>query len=118
MYTRRQLRREAALCEAELEEIRQCRRPHYRLGFAYQLSFVRLLNCFANQQPFEVVEVFAIFTSVQLGVDCSLPGFYEKRQQRSISNASLPPWACALSARRGWPASYSTRRAGSSSPQT
>ncbi len=71
MYTRRQLRREAALTEADLEEIRKCRRPHNRLGFAYQLSFVRLLNRFPSQQPFEVVEELAIFTSVQLGVDCS-----------------------------------------------
>ncbi len=44
MHTRRQLRQEAALTEADLKEIRQCRRPHNRLGFAYQLSFVRLLN--------------------------------------------------------------------------
>ncbi len=72
MYTRRQLRREAALTEADLEEIRQCRRPHNRLGFAYQLSLVRLLNRFPYQQPFEVVEELAIFTSVQLAVDGSL----------------------------------------------
>lgn len=81
MYTRRQLRREATLTEADLEQMRQCRRPHNRVGFAYQLSFVRLLNRFPKQQPFEFVEELATFTSVQLGVDRSLLGVYEKRQQ-------------------------------------
>ncbi len=84
MYTRRQLRREAALTEADLEEIRQCRRPHNRLGFAYQLSFVRLLNRFPNQQPFEVVEELAIFTSVQLS-------------RRRAASRSLPYSGRALS---------------------
>jgi hypothetical protein len=37
-------------------EVGQCRRPQNRLGFAYQLAFVRLLNRSPKQQDFEVIE--------------------------------------------------------------
>jgi hypothetical protein len=41
-FSRGQMIREASLTEADLVEIAKCRRDHNRLGFAYQIGFVRL----------------------------------------------------------------------------
>ena len=38
-----------------MKEILQRRRDHNRLGFAYQMAFVRLVNRFPAQQPLEVL---------------------------------------------------------------
>jgi hypothetical protein len=32
-------------------QLGKCRRPHNRLGFAYQVAFVRLFDRFPQQQP-------------------------------------------------------------------
>ena len=80
MCSRRQLKRGAALSECDLAEVRKCRRPQNRLGFAYQLAFVRLLNRFPQQQPFEIVDDLVSFTAVQLGVGAGLIEFYRRRQ--------------------------------------
>jgi hypothetical protein len=81
MYSRRQLKREAALNERDLVEVGKCRRAQNRLGFAYQLAFVRLLNCFPKQEEFEVLDDLVNFTAVQLGVDAGLIDFYRRRRQ-------------------------------------
>ncbi len=39
---------------ADIARIGQCRGEHNRLGFAYQLIFVQLLNRFPAQEPFEI----------------------------------------------------------------
>ena len=36
--------REATLTGADLAEVAKCRRDHNRLGFAYQVGFVRLFS--------------------------------------------------------------------------
>ena len=41
--------REATLTQADLAQIAQCRRDYNRLGFAYQVGFVRLFNRFPAQ---------------------------------------------------------------------
>ena len=56
MFARQQLKREGRLTADDLAQIGKCRRPQNRLGFAYQLAFVRLLNRFPKQQPFEVID--------------------------------------------------------------
>jgi TnpA family transposase/predicted transcriptional regulator len=81
MYSPRQLKREASLTPTDLVEAGKCRRPQNRLGFAYQLGFVRLLNHFPRQQAFEIVEDLVNFTAVQVGVDAALIDLYRKRQQ-------------------------------------
>jgi hypothetical protein len=45
-YSRQELIENAALNEKDIQQIKQCRRFHNRLGFGYQLSFVRLENRF------------------------------------------------------------------------
>jgi len=44
MFSRQQLKRAAALHGEDLKQIAKCRRSHNRLGFAYQVAFVRLFN--------------------------------------------------------------------------
>ena len=80
MFSRQQLKRAANLTEEDLKQISNCRRPYNRLGFAYQVAFVRLLNRFTRQQPFEIVEELASFNAAQLGFDVRLLELYRKRQ--------------------------------------
>jgi len=81
MFSRQQLKRAANLTEDDLRQIRKCRRSHNRLGFAYQVAFVRLFNRFPKQQPFEVLDELVSFNAAQLGVDAGLIGLYRERQQ-------------------------------------
>jgi hypothetical protein len=37
--------------------------PHNRLGFAYQVGFVRLFGRFPQQQPFELFEELVCFSA-------------------------------------------------------
>ena len=48
MFPREQLKRAATLTEEAFVQLGKCRRPHNRLGFAYQVTFVRLLNRFRS----------------------------------------------------------------------
>ncbi|NOK57432.1 MAG: hypothetical protein GFH27_549309n167 [Chloroflexi bacterium AL-W] len=48
-YSHDQLVRLAYLTHADITGINQRRHPHNRLGFAYQLAFVRLFNRFPSQ---------------------------------------------------------------------
>ena len=65
----------------EMNEINQCRRDHNRLGYGYQLSFVKITNRFPVQQPLEISEDILNYVSVQLSVSVGLIDFYKKRQQ-------------------------------------
>jgi len=61
--------REASLTEADLGEVGKCRRDHNRLGFAYQVGFVRLFRRFPAQQPLNVCDEFLSFVALQLGIE-------------------------------------------------
>ena len=45
-FSRDQLKRAATLTKLDLVQLGKCRRPHNRLGFAYQVAFVRLFDRF------------------------------------------------------------------------
>jgi len=72
MFSRQQLKRAAALTEEDLVQIGKCRRTHNRLGFAYQVGFIRLFNRLPRQQPFEVVDELVSLSAAQLGFDARL----------------------------------------------
>jgi Domain of unknown function (DUF4158) len=72
MFSRDQLRRAARLAEEDFVQLGKCRRPHNRLGFAYQVAFVRLFDRFPHQQPFELFEELVCFSAAQLGLDAEL----------------------------------------------
>jgi hypothetical protein len=70
--SRDQLKRAASLTEEDFVQLGKCRRPHNRLGFAYQVAFVRLFDRFPQQQPFELFEELVCFSAAQLGLDAEL----------------------------------------------
>ncbi len=67
-YTKQQLIEQATLSKGDLQETSKCRRDYNRLGFAYQIGFVRFQNRFPVQSPFEVMDDLLQFISVQIGV--------------------------------------------------
>jgi hypothetical protein len=80
VFSRDQLKRAASLTEEDFVQLGRCRRPHNRLGFAYQVAFVRLFDRFPQQQPFELFEELVCFSAAQLGLDAGLIEFYRRRQ--------------------------------------
>ena len=55
VYSHEQIIQAGQFTPEDLSEILQRRRDHTRLGFAYQMAFVRLANRFPAQQPLEVL---------------------------------------------------------------
>jgi hypothetical protein len=80
-----ELVRVAKFSPTDLERTQQCRHLHTRLGFAYQLAFVRLANRFPAQEPLEMVEEIATYVSVQLDISPSAIQLYAQ-QRRTIIN--------------------------------
>ncbi len=79
-FSRRQMVREASLTEVDLVEVEKCRRGHNRLGFAYQIGFVRLFNRFPAQQPLEICDELLGFVAMQLNIDVTGIDGYAARQ--------------------------------------
>ena len=52
-----------------LAEVEKCRRDHNRLGFAYQVAFVRLFSLFPAQQPLEICDELLNFVAMQMKID-------------------------------------------------
>jgi TnpA family transposase len=79
-FSRGQMVREATQTEADLAEVGKCRRDHNRLGFAYQIGFVRLFSRFPDQQPLEVYDELLSFVATQLNIDVTSLEEYAARQ--------------------------------------
>ena len=52
----------------DMDLIRERRQEPNRLGFGYQLAFVRLANCFLVQQPFEIQQDVLMCVSFYLQI--------------------------------------------------
>jgi hypothetical protein len=79
-YSREQLISHTKLTAPDIEQINHCRRNYNRLGFGYQIGFVRLNNRFPTQQPFEIIGDLLTFIGVQLQIDTNEIGQYQRRQ--------------------------------------
>ncbi len=79
-FSRGQMVREASMDEADLDEVDKCRRDHNRLGFAYQIGFVRLFSRFPSQQPLEICDELLSFVATQLDTDVTQIKGYAARQ--------------------------------------
>ena len=79
--SRLRLIREGSLTESDWEEVSRCRGQHNRLGFAYQIAFVRILGRFPTQVPFEIDGEILRFTALQLKVSPEIMDAYSSRQQ-------------------------------------
>ena len=64
--SRPRLIRDGSFLEADWSEIAQRRGAHNRLGFAYQIAFVRILGHFPRQVPLELDGEILRFTALQL----------------------------------------------------
>ena len=80
-YSQEQLIVLAKLTVEDIGQVSQCRRSYNRLGFGYQIGFVRLMNRFPTQNPFEIIEELLTFVGVQLIIDPLEIGQYQSRQQ-------------------------------------
>jgi len=65
----------------DVNEIKQRRRAYNRLGYAYQLAFVRLANRFPAQQPLEIDGELLTYVSMQLSIPDDAIARYQNRQQ-------------------------------------
>ena len=79
--SRPRLIRDASFLEADWKEIAERRGGHNRLGFAYQVAFVRVVGRFPRQAPFEIDGEVLRFAALQLGVDPETIHAYARRQQ-------------------------------------
>ena len=73
--------REAKLSPEDVIEIQKRRRDNNRLGFAYQLAFVRLTNRFPTQQPLEVVDELLTYVAIQLDISSDAIEIYRQWRQ-------------------------------------
>ncbi len=80
-FTQEQLVKIAKLSDQDIAKINKCRRDHNKLGFAYQLCFVRLFNRFPTQIPFEVLEEVVTYIGVQLDVPAKQIELYQHRRE-------------------------------------
>ncbi|MGB1257894.1 MAG: Tn3 family transposase [Thiolinea sp.] len=88
-YNCEQLAITARFSEQDFYIIRQRRQTHNQLGFGYQLAFVRLLNRFPTQIPFEIIMEVADFVSLQLHITKADVQLYGKRQKTVSGHQEL-----------------------------
>lgn len=69
------------LTAEDFRRISHCRRAHNRLGFAYQIAFVRLTNRFPNLKPFEFLDDLMTFVAVQTDIPDHELSQYAQRPQ-------------------------------------
>lgn len=80
-YSQRQLIALGTLSVNDVSRIMLCRRDHNKLGFAYQLIFVKLNNFFPNYEPFELQHEILTFASLQINIEQGVITSYTMRQQ-------------------------------------
>ncbi len=79
--SRPRLIRDGSFLEADWNEIAQRRGAHNRLGFAYQIAFVRIFGRFPRQAPLEIDGEILRFTALQLQLSPETIHAYAERRQ-------------------------------------
>ena len=74
---------------ADQAQIAQCRGAHNRLGFAYQLGFLRLTGRFPAQQPLELLDDLLVFVAQEVALDPALIQDYAQRRQTVSEHQQL-----------------------------
>ena len=78
-FTQEQLAQVAKLSDSDIKRVNNNRGIHNKLGFAYQLCYVKLFNRLPTQKNFEPMEELATFVVVQLDITRELlPGYAQK----------------------------------------
>jgi hypothetical protein len=65
---------------ADHDRIALCRGSHNRLGFAYQMGFMRLTGRLPSQQPLEILDDLLAFVAHEVSLDATLIHDYAQRQ--------------------------------------
>ncbi len=76
----------AKLKPEDIVEIHKRRRENNRLGFAYQLAFVRLHNRFPAQQPLEILDELLTYIAIQLDIPETAIVAYQRRRQTIVEH--------------------------------
>ena len=79
-FSRNEIVREANFSPEDMAEIQERRQEHTRLGFAYQLAFVRLTHRFPAQQPLEIIDELLTYVGIQLDISTENIESYQQRQ--------------------------------------
>jgi hypothetical protein len=66
---------------ADHTQIAHCRGVHNRLGFAYQMGFVRLTGRFPAQQPLEMLPDLLVWVAQEVDIDPATIEAYAQRRQ-------------------------------------
>jgi hypothetical protein len=68
-FSQQSLIEKGTLQEEDWTLVANCRGDYNKLGFTYQLIFIRLLNILPNQSPFEIIDEIVIYAAIQLSID-------------------------------------------------
>ena len=79
-YSHEQLVRDGQFTEEDLQEIRLRRHSYTKLGYAYQLAFIKILNRLPQQEPLEINNEILSFVSIQLRLTNTHIERYQLRQ--------------------------------------
>ncbi|HWQ96048.1 MAG TPA: DUF4158 domain-containing protein [Candidatus Methylomirabilis sp.] len=79
-FTQEQLAQIAKLSDRDIERINENRGLQSKLGFSYQLCYIKLFNKLPTQSHFESVEELATFVAVQLDIDRELLSGYTEQK--------------------------------------
>jgi TnpA family transposase len=80
MFSHEEIVRQARFSLEDMAEIQKRSQDHTRLGFAYQLAFVRLFYRFPAQQPMGIIDELLVYVSVQLDIPTNKIELYQRRQ--------------------------------------
>src|SRR5437870_9114036 len=80
LYPRELIAERVVFTPADHAQIALCRGAHNRLGFAYQMAFLRLTGRFPNQQPLELLPDVLAFVASELALAPTVMEAYAQRQ--------------------------------------
>ena len=84
-FSQQSLIESGTLNEKDLTLLNQCRGNHNKLGFAYQLIFIRLLNTLPDQSLLKIIEEIVVYAAIQLSINSTDIQRY-KDSRRKIYN--------------------------------
>ena len=79
-FTKEQLVQVAKLTDADIERINLCRGTQNKIGYAYQICYVKLFNRLPPQSPLEILEELATFVAIQVDIPKDQLHIYAHRQ--------------------------------------
>src|SRR5437762_12597396 len=79
-FTQEQLVQIAKLTDADIEQINLCRGAQSKIGYAYQICYVKLFNRLPPQSPLEILHELATFVAIQLDIPKEQLEAYALRQ--------------------------------------